>query len=140
MSENVETVKRAFEAFNRRDIDGILAVCDPDIDWTPPPDWLGSRTYHGHNGVREAIADMVGVFEDLQAEPVRLIERGDRVVGLYIWRGHGGASGVSIDPFAVEVGFVCDFAEGLATSIRFSMGFDEAVVAADTRGDEDDSA
>jgi ketosteroid isomerase-like protein len=74
MSENVEAVKRAFEAFNHRDIDGILAVCDPEVDWTPPADWLGSRTYHGHDGVREAIADMVGVFEDLRAEPVRLIE------------------------------------------------------------------
>jgi hypothetical protein len=58
------------------------------------------------------------------------------VVGLYIWRGHGGASGVSIDPFAVEVGFVCDFAGGLATSIRFSTGFDEAARAAGIRDHE----
>lgn len=140
MSENVEAVKRAFEAFNRRDIDGVLADLDPEIEWTPPADWLGSHTYHGHDGVREAIADMVGVFEDLRAEPVRLIERGDRVVGLYIWRGHGGASGVSIDPFAVEVGFVCDFADGLATSIRFSTGFDGAAMAAGIQGDEGDPA
>jgi ketosteroid isomerase-like protein len=130
MSENVDKVERAIEGFNRRDIDAVLAMCHPEIEWTPPDNLPGSRTYHGREGVREAVADMVGVFGDLQAEPVRLIAQGNSVVGLYIWRGHAGGSGVSIDPFEVEVGFVCRFAGGLATSIRFWDGFAPALEAA----------
>ena len=136
MTQQVDALKAAFEAFNRRDIEEVLSVCDPHIDWTAPPDLPGSRTYHGHAGVREAIADMVGVFDDLQADPVRVIERGNRVVGLYVWRGSGSASGVSIDPFAVEVGFVCDFADGLVRSIRFWNGFEDAAEAAGLDPDE----
>ena len=30
--ENVEMVQRAFEAFDRGDIDALVALCDPDVE------------------------------------------------------------------------------------------------------------
>ena len=34
--ENVELVRSAYEAYNRRDVDGVLGCFDPDIDWHVP--------------------------------------------------------------------------------------------------------
>jgi hypothetical protein len=39
-----------YQAFNARDIDAILAVMHPDVDW--PNGWEGGRV-HGHLGVRD---------------------------------------------------------------------------------------
>ena len=33
--ENVETVRRVFDAFNRRDIAAFLELLDPDVEWRP---------------------------------------------------------------------------------------------------------
>jgi ketosteroid isomerase-like protein len=41
---------KVYEAFNDRDIDTILAVMHPDVDW--PNGWEGGRV-HGHQGVRD---------------------------------------------------------------------------------------
>jgi ketosteroid isomerase-like protein len=30
--ENIETMRRALEAFNRRDLDELLAIYDPDVE------------------------------------------------------------------------------------------------------------
>ena len=40
----------AYDAFNARDIDAVLAVMHPEIDW--PNGWEGGRVY-GHQGVRD---------------------------------------------------------------------------------------
>ena len=33
--ENVEAFKRALEAYNRRDIDSLIQVLDPEVEWHP---------------------------------------------------------------------------------------------------------
>jgi ketosteroid isomerase-like protein len=33
--ENVEAVKRAFDAFNRGDLDAMLKDLDPEVEWHP---------------------------------------------------------------------------------------------------------
>jgi ketosteroid isomerase-like protein len=43
-------LRRAYEAFNARDIDGALALMHPDVDW--PNAWEGGRV-RGHAEVRD---------------------------------------------------------------------------------------
>lgn len=62
---------------------------------------------------------MTTIFSELRAEPVKFIDDGDRVIGFYMWRGRAGASGVSLDSFEVESGFICDFRDGKAIRARF---------------------
>ncbi|HLM85385.1 MAG TPA: GNAT family N-acetyltransferase [Solirubrobacteraceae bacterium] len=51
MSEQHERLlRRAYEAFNARDIQGALATMHPQIDW---PNALEGGRVHGHGGVRE---------------------------------------------------------------------------------------
>ena len=64
---NLQTVKNIYEAFNRGDIDAILASCAEDVEWgvdvgTGELPWAGVR--HGHAGVRQ--------FFDLVAEHVEV--------------------------------------------------------------------
>ncbi len=33
--ENVETVKRGVDAYNRRDVEALLEVLDPEVECTP---------------------------------------------------------------------------------------------------------
>ena len=119
MGDYVKRIEAAFEAFNERDFDQLVELCHPDVEWTPPADLPGSRTYHGRDGVREAIGDMIGIFNDLRAEVARFEEVGSRVVGLYYWRGTAAGSGASIDAFEVKSGFVCEFEDDLARTVRF---------------------
>lgn len=39
----------AYAAFNRRDIDAVLALMRPDVDW---PNGMEGGRVHGHDGVR----------------------------------------------------------------------------------------
>ena len=123
-------MRSAFEAFNRRDLDALVGFCHPDVEWTPPLDLPGSKTYHGHAGVRESVADMLGVFPDLQAEPARIEHVDDAVVGLYVWRGSADASGASIDPFEIKVSAFAEFDGDLVRRVRFWRGWDGALEAA----------
>ena len=47
MSE--ELLRRAYAAFNARDIDGALALMHPDVDW---PNGMEGGREHGHDAVR----------------------------------------------------------------------------------------
>jgi ketosteroid isomerase-like protein len=49
MSER-DLLTAAYRAFNARDIDSVLALMEPDVDW--PNGWEGGRV-HGHDAVRQ---------------------------------------------------------------------------------------
>ena len=50
MSEHEELLRRAYEAFNAREVDAVLALMHPDVDW--PNGMEGGRVL-GHAAVRE---------------------------------------------------------------------------------------
>ena len=45
MSGAIELLRHMYAAFNRREIDTVLAAMHPDVDW--PNGWEGGRV-HGH--------------------------------------------------------------------------------------------
>lgn len=49
MKEQQRLLQRIYEAFNRREIDTVLAAMHPGVDW--PNGWEGGRV-HGHDEVR----------------------------------------------------------------------------------------
>ncbi len=50
MSADQDLFTRVYQAFNARDIDAVLAVMHPDVDW--PNGWEGGRM-QGHAAVRD---------------------------------------------------------------------------------------
>ena len=90
MARNADIVRQVFAAFSRRDVEGLLALCDPDIVFVPPTGRLAGRDepYHGHEGLRAYLADVARVWQELRSEPDEYIEIDDRVLctgRVYAW-------------------------------------------------------
>jgi ketosteroid isomerase-like protein len=90
MGENADIVREVFDSFTRRDIEALLAVCDPEIVFTPPTGRLAGRNepYRGHDGLRTYLADVARVWQELRSEPDEYIELDDRVLctgRVYAW-------------------------------------------------------
>jgi ketosteroid isomerase-like protein len=66
--ENVELGKRAYEAFNRRDLDGFLALMDPDVEALPRTLGIEGGAYTGHDGMRRWAEDILAVFDDFNVD------------------------------------------------------------------------
>jgi ketosteroid isomerase-like protein len=57
MSESkVELLHRFYEAFNARDIEALIACCDPSIEFHSTFAAVGGGVYHGHDGMREVLS------------------------------------------------------------------------------------
>ena len=48
-ASGIELIKKAYSAFNARDLDGALATMRTDVVW---PNGMEGGTVHGHDGVR----------------------------------------------------------------------------------------
>jgi uncharacterized protein len=86
--ENVEIVRRGYEAWNRRDFNQILDLVDPEIEWTfaqglrPGVD----AVYHGHEGVRRFWETFIEPWEEITVEVEELRDSGDRVLAFVRFR------------------------------------------------------
>jgi len=65
-----ELLKRAYSAFNARDLDGALATMNPDVIW---PNGLEGGVVHGHDGVRSYWTRQWGIMHP-QVDPVSFRE------------------------------------------------------------------
>jgi ketosteroid isomerase-like protein len=131
--ENVEVVRKAIEAFNRRDVEGVVADVSPDVEWEDSMFWSGTvRTYRGKEGLREWMNQVLEPWESLHVELEEITEApNDRVFyGLYL-TGRGKGSG--IDPPGERAWTVVWFANGKVTRRKAFLERDEALEAAGLR-------
>ena len=75
--ENIEAARQALDAVNRRDRVAFQAVCDPELENTPPQDWPESRTTRGSHAVFDFYLANTAPWGEAQYEYVGLIEAGD---------------------------------------------------------------
>ena len=96
--ENVELSYRAYDAFNRRDLDAFLGLMDPEVTFTSRFGQMeGEPHYQGHNGIREWWEDLLGIFPNLSFEILEAGDLGDVVIGNVRIRGHGLDSDAPVD-------------------------------------------
>jgi len=101
--ENVETVRRSFEAFNARDVDALVDLSTPDSEWLPFRAQLEGMVYRGHEGIRRFVGDMDDDWEGFRIDPVDFHDRDERVAVVGRVTALGRGSSVEIDSRA---GFV----------------------------------
>lgn len=102
--QDVETVRSGYDAFNRKDIPGVLDTYDAQIEWIEAG---GGRspagTFHGHQGVaNEVFATVPRNFDDFRAEPEQFIDAVEHVVVVGRFRGSA-KSGAALDAPFVHV-------------------------------------
>ena len=97
--ENVETVRRLYDAFARRDNEVPFEIYAPDIIWDVSramPEGVGGL-YRGHEAVREHFQDLLGSFASIAFELKEITEVGDCVLVGVHERYLGRASGAEVD-------------------------------------------
>lgn len=87
--QDVQTVREAYEAFNRQDIPAVLDRLDPQIEWIEQG---GGRapagTYRGpESAANDVFANIPQNFDEFEAEPEPFIDAGEYVVVVGRFRG-----------------------------------------------------
>jgi ketosteroid isomerase-like protein len=113
-AENVEVVRRGFEAFNSRTVEAIVDLCDPDCEWVPFRAQLEGIVYRGHAGIRQFLLDVDDDWDTFRIEPVEYHDRGERVAVIGRVKALGRGSGVDVDSLA---GFVFELRAGRITRL-----------------------
>src|SRR4051794_30254653 len=99
--ENVDALRECLEAFNRRDVEGMVRVMDPEIRFACQIAPL-QGSYVGHEGIRDFFTDLAEVAADGRLELTEFRDLGDRVLALGQAHATAKASGVAMDgPLAV---------------------------------------
>jgi uncharacterized protein len=76
----ITTLRAAYAAFNRGDIETAVQALDGQIEWTEPPEFPGGGTYHGREGAKQYLAQSRAAWAEVISEPVQFIPAGDRIV------------------------------------------------------------
>jgi len=103
--ENVEVVRAAYDAFNARDVDGLLQLSADDCEWQPLRAQLEGIVYRGHEGVRQFVSDMDEDWEAFRIDPLEFHDREERVavVGRVSALGQSGVEINSVAGFVFEL-------------------------------------
>ena len=111
--ENVEIVRRGYEAINAGDLERALALFDPEVEvrtGVDVPDFDFDDVYHGPEGFLRFHAKMAEIWDDLRWEPEEYIPAGEDVVVVFIrFHGVGKSSGI---PVTQAIGHVCTMRDG----------------------------
>jgi ketosteroid isomerase-like protein len=126
-SKNVETVHRLIEAINAADLEAILAVYDPDVDFKPLRAPI-QGAYAGHAGLREWWADTQENFTEFQLQPAEIRDIGsERVLAVGNLHLRGKGSGVEAD---VPSASLIAFRDGLIVALKDYGDREKALAAA----------
>jgi ketosteroid isomerase-like protein len=100
--ENVELHFRANDAFNRRDMDALLAFMDTDVEFVSRLVPMEGH-YHGHGGIRRWWDVLLDTLPDFAIEVVEVRDPGDLTVATVRTRGHGAGSDNPLDETVWQV-------------------------------------
>jgi ketosteroid isomerase-like protein len=130
--ENVELVRRGYEAFARGKFEGVLEIVDPGVEWTPAiAPMLGVEPIRGTGGLRRFFTEDLPVgFDDFEAKPLSIEDLGDAVLVHARYAGRGRASGV---PVSLETFALITFRDGKVATFRDYETKAEALEAAGLR-------
>jgi ketosteroid isomerase-like protein len=90
----LEIVHSSYAAYSRGDVDAVVELMHPDVDWHPPPTSVDPQPIRGREAVREYLVP--NFFETQRAEPVEVTVEGNRVLVEAHVQARGAGSGVEI--------------------------------------------
>jgi ketosteroid isomerase-like protein len=109
--ENVELFRQLIDAYNRRDIEPMLATLHPEAEWYPITAVVeGDEPYRGREGIRQWWENINATFEEFEASIDEVRDLGAAVLAL----GHLRARFRSGVPLETEIGWLTRYDGGLA--------------------------
>jgi ketosteroid isomerase-like protein len=119
-------LQRFVDAFNRRDIDSMVADLDPTVELHEWPEAPGAQSFRGIEGVVQAFDGWFDVWEWMQVEITDMEEADGRVLVTLHQRAKGRGSEVEVE---IDSYNVYRFEDGKVTSIELFTDRDPAVEA-----------
>ena len=82
IATDIELVKATFAAFAARDVEAVVALSAPDIEFVAVTGEHAGRTepYRGHDGMRQYFRDVASVWEELRLSPREFRASGDLIL------------------------------------------------------------
>jgi len=131
MSEqNLDIIRRGYEAFGRGDIQTLLGLFDEQIEWVSPgpPELATSGRRVGHQAVAEFFTTLSDLLDIQSFEPREFIVQGDRAIVL----GHDTAR-VRATGKLIEADWVHAFTLRNGKVLSFQEFFDASAIVAELR-------
>lgn len=131
--DNVDVVRRVYEAAGRRDAETVLGLYDADVELDSSRleivDSVGadSDVYRGHDGLRRFFREWHEAWESIDYDFDELIDAGgDHVVSLVTLGGRGRASGAEVE---LALALVWTVREGKVVRLEWFTSREEALRA-----------
>jgi ketosteroid isomerase-like protein len=124
--QNIELHRRLVKAFNARDVEAIISLCDPRIEFHSVFAAVGAVTvFHGHDGMRKWHRDLEDVWgDDFRAEPEAYFDLGEHTLMFHVLHGRGKQSGAEVAmPFAQ----VCRWRDGVGVYSKMYASREDAL-------------
>ena len=117
MSErNVELHRRLIEAFNARDIEAFIALCDPQIELHSTFAAVGGAVYNGHDGLRRWHRDLEDAWGgEISLEPEAYFDLDEDTLTVNVIHGRGRQSGAEV---ALPAAQLARWRDGLIVHIK----------------------
>jgi uncharacterized protein len=125
--ENVEVVRRMYDAFHSGDADGALAHFDPDVVIDASKARPDVGVGQGREQVNAFVTSWVGTWEEWREDIEEMRDLGSRVLVLTVQHGRGRGSGVDVE---ARYAFLYDVHGGKITRMALYGELGEALEAA----------
>jgi ketosteroid isomerase-like protein len=129
--ENVEVVRRFYEAWASGREPGPVDLMDPEIEYVNPEGAVEPGTRSGIAGFSRAIMKIFDGWETMQMEPEGLQAVGDQVVAVVRYRARGRGSGVEVEG---RVSALWTLRDGKVARYAWFLDPGEALAVAGLRG------
>jgi uncharacterized protein len=123
---NVDAIRRSIDAYNGGDLDGLVAMAHPEIEWEVAPEHPAATTHRGIDAVREYHEDWRNTLHGLRIDLRSVAASGDRVLTVCGLRGEGAESGADVE---VEIAVLTTFRNGRAIRVEEFLDPNEAMRA-----------
>jgi ketosteroid isomerase-like protein len=124
---NAEIVREAAEAFRVRDMGGLLAFLDPDVESHVSPPLMNAGTWTGHEGFLAMAASWEEPWSEINYETGEIETPDDNHVLAHIHQNATGAgSGV---PVELDVVYMVELRDGRAVRMHIYPDRDAALAA-----------
>jgi ketosteroid isomerase-like protein len=129
--QNVEIVRRAWQAFVTGGIEATFDFWTEDCVFEDFPEMPDSAVYVGRSGLTEAVEHFTEMWSDLSWEPLEFIDAGEsRVIAVIAMRGKGATSGAPMDALAA---WLYEMRDGRVSRAKAFTSKQEALEAAGLR-------
>lgn len=128
--ENVELARVSYDAWNRGDMDAMLATFHPDCEFVTSGVFPGlDPVYSGHDGFRKFWRDFPGTWESILISVHELRDCGERVLAFVTFEARG-RDGLEVRR---QAGSVFTFRDGLTVRVETHGDWTGAIEAAGLR-------